>query len=216
MMVPMTFKGLNNLKGYTVVGLLDSGATNRFMSQWFVDEHRIEVEPLAVAVPVYNADGSFNKGGHITHIARMRLRMQDHAEIFSFVVTDTGKSDVIIGSNWLKQHNPEIDWQKQTICFSRCPAACKRARLWEEWEEEDNTDVEEGDRIFVTKMYPEDILDTQDAEHLRAMGSVATKLAAAAHEAKGAKTLEESIPAHYLEEFRGVFKKKDFNKLPER
>jgi hypothetical protein len=45
MMVPMTLKGLNNLKGYTVVGLLDSGATNRFMSQRFVDKHGIEVEP---------------------------------------------------------------------------------------------------------------------------------------------------------------------------
>jgi hypothetical protein len=142
--------------------------------------------------------------------------MQDHAEVFSFAVTDTGKSDVIIGFNWLKQHNPEIDWQRQTIRFSRCPAACKRARLWEEWEEEDNTDIGEGDRIFVTKMYPEDVLDTRDSEHLRAMGSVATKLAAAAHEAKGAKTLEESVPAHYLEEFRGVFEKKDFDKLPER
>jgi hypothetical protein len=141
--------------------------------------------------------------------------MQDHAEIFSFAVTDTGKSDIIIGFNWLKQHNPEIDWQKQTIRFSRCPAACKRARLWEEWEEEDNADVEEGDRIFVMKMYPEDILDARDAEHLRAMGSVATKLAAVAHEAKGAKTLEESVPTHYLEDFRGVFEKKDFDKLPE-
>jgi hypothetical protein len=28
-MVPMTLEGLNNLKGYTVVGLLDSGTTNR-------------------------------------------------------------------------------------------------------------------------------------------------------------------------------------------
>jgi hypothetical protein len=63
-------------------------------------------------------------------------------------------------------------------------------------------------------MYPEDILDEQDAEHLCAMGSMATKLAATAHEAKGAKTLEESVPAHYLEEFRGVFEKMDFDKLP--
>jgi hypothetical protein len=85
--------------------------------------------------------------------------MQDHAEVFSFVVTDTGKSDVILGFNWLKQHNLEINWQKQTIQFSRCPAARKRAQLWEEWEEEDNAGVEEGDNIFIMKMYPEDILD---------------------------------------------------------
>jgi predicted aspartyl protease len=72
-MVPMTFEGLNNLKGYIVVRLLDSGATNGFMSQQFVDKHGIEVEPLAVAVPVYNADGCLNKGGRITHVAHMRL-----------------------------------------------------------------------------------------------------------------------------------------------
>jgi hypothetical protein len=125
MMVPMTLEGLNNLKGYTVVGLLDSGATNRFMSQRLINNNKIEVEPLAVAVPVYNVDGSLNKGGHITHVVRMRLRMQDHAKIFLFAVTDTVKSDIIIGFNWLKQHNPEINWQKQTIRFSRCPAACK-------------------------------------------------------------------------------------------
>jgi hypothetical protein len=64
-------------------------------------------------------------------------------------------------------------------------------------------------------MYPKDVLDAQDAEHLRAIGSAATKLAAVAHKAKGAKMLEESVPAHYLEEFRGVFEKKDFDKLPE-
>jgi hypothetical protein len=73
MMVPMTLKGLNNLKGYTVVGLLDSGATNRFMSQQFIDKHRIKVELLAVAVLVYNADGSLNKGEHITYVARMHI-----------------------------------------------------------------------------------------------------------------------------------------------
>jgi hypothetical protein len=67
------------------------------------------VEPLAVAVLVYNVDSSLNKGGHITHIVCMRLQMQDHAAVFLFVVTDTGKSDVIIRFNWLKQHNPEID-----------------------------------------------------------------------------------------------------------
>jgi hypothetical protein len=68
MMVPMTLEGLNNL-----VGLLDSGATNRFISQRFINKHGLEVEPLAVAVLVYNAEGSLNKGGHITHVVRMCL-----------------------------------------------------------------------------------------------------------------------------------------------
>ncbi|KAJ7674368.1 hypothetical protein B0H17DRAFT_946543 [Mycena rosella] len=36
-----------------------------------------------------------------------------------------GQSNVIIGFNWLKQHNPNIDWQKGEITFSRCPPECK-------------------------------------------------------------------------------------------
>lgn len=51
---------------------------------------------------------------------------------------------------------------------------------------------------------------------MRAMGSMATKLAAAAHEAKGEQTLEDSVPEHYLRDYRSVFEKKDFDKLPER
>jgi hypothetical protein len=48
------------------------------------------------------------------------------------------------------------------------------------------------------------------------MGSMATKLAAAANEAKGEQTLEDSVPEHYLQDFRGVFEKDKFDKLPER
>jgi hypothetical protein len=73
--------------------------------------------------------------------------------VFLFTVTNTSKSNIIIRFNWLKQHNLEIDWQKQTISFSRCSAAYKHTQLWEEWGEEDNTEVEEGDCIFMTKMY---------------------------------------------------------------
>jgi hypothetical protein len=40
------------------------------------------------------------------------------------------------------------------------------------------------------------------------MGTVATRLAAVAYEAKGAKTLDESVPAHYLEEFGESLRKR--------
>jgi hypothetical protein len=67
-----------------------------------VETHHLDVEPLPLSVSVYNADGTPNKA--------LCLRIQDHTEIFPFVA-DTGKSDVMIGSNWLKQDNPAINWQ---------------------------------------------------------------------------------------------------------
>ncbi|KAJ7638162.1 hypothetical protein B0H17DRAFT_960785 [Mycena rosella] len=52
----------------TVAGLLDSGATNGFINAKLVEENGLEMEPLPLAVPVYNADGTANKGGRITHV----------------------------------------------------------------------------------------------------------------------------------------------------
>ena len=122
MLLPVTLEELNSLKGCTVTGLLDSGATGGFISERLVEERGMEKEPLPLPVPVYNADGTPNRGGVITHVVRLRLKVYDHSEVFALAVTDTGKSDVIIGYNWLRKHNPEIDWEKGELKFTGCPA----------------------------------------------------------------------------------------------
>jgi hypothetical protein len=32
--------------------------------------------------------------------------------------------DVYIGFDWIRDHNPEIDWIAEKIEFTRCPAGC--------------------------------------------------------------------------------------------
>ena len=216
MMIPVTIQELNNLRGCSVTGLVDSGATGGFINERLVEERGFEREPLPLPVPVYNADGTPNRGGEITHVVRMRLQVQDHTEVCALAVTDTGKSDVIIGFNWLRKHNPEIDWEKGELKFTRCPASCKRERLQDVWAEEDQEDIQEGDRIFITRIYPDTALPRRNAAQLRAMGSVATKLAAAANEAKGEQRIEDNVPEHYLRDYRSVFEKDQFDKLPAR
>src|SRR3978361_893033 len=68
MLLPATIESLHSLKGLTVEALLDWGATNGFIHERVVEREGLEVEPLAVPVPVYNADGTPNKNGRITHI----------------------------------------------------------------------------------------------------------------------------------------------------
>jgi hypothetical protein len=133
MLIPVTLEGLNNLQGCSVTGLIDSSATGRFINESVVEERGMEREALPIPVPVYNADGTLNKGGLITHVVHLRLAVQDHTEVFPLAITDTGKSDMIIGYNWLRKHNPEINWEKGELKFSWCPPACKHARLQEEW-----------------------------------------------------------------------------------
>jgi len=70
-----------------------------------------------------------------------------------FLVMDTGNHNILLGMDWLKAHNPNIDWAKNLIHMDRCPLLCKpRHTLGPtiayllptcEWEVQidDNTDV---------------------------------------------------------------------------
>src|SRR5579863_122911 len=35
-----------------------------------------------------------------------------------------GKHDILLGTNWLKAHNPSINWQNNSIQLDRCPDTC--------------------------------------------------------------------------------------------
>ncbi|PIL28875.1 hypothetical protein GSI_08921 [Ganoderma sinense ZZ0214-1] len=52
------------------------------------------------------------------------MAIGDHREKVVFVVTDIGDEDVIIGLDWLHEHNPEVDWERGSLRLSRCPEAC--------------------------------------------------------------------------------------------
>lgn len=83
-MIPATIETLNSLKGFSVTGLLDCGATNGFINKDFVEKHHLDVEQLPLAVPVYNADGTSNQGGKITHVVHLQLCVQDHTDVVPF------------------------------------------------------------------------------------------------------------------------------------
>ena len=73
---------------------------------------------LPIPIPVYNADGSFNQDGAITEVVDLRLTIQDHSEKITLAVSNLGRSDVFIGHEWLKKHNPTIDWKDSTLAFN--------------------------------------------------------------------------------------------------
>jgi hypothetical protein len=60
----------------------------------------------------------------IVEITDMILCYDGYSERTQFAVTCLGKQSMILGSNWLRNHNPEIDWQTKDIKMSRCPTQC--------------------------------------------------------------------------------------------
>jgi hypothetical protein len=110
--------------------LIDSGAASSFIHPSVVKEHNLAVHKLPYKINVYNADGSPNNAGTITHFVQVKLTIGNHKSWQSLYISNIGRHSVIIGYNFLLHHNPEISWKKKTITFSRCPRECLPRPLW--------------------------------------------------------------------------------------
>ncbi|EJF63149.1 hypothetical protein DICSQDRAFT_56383, partial [Dichomitus squalens LYAD-421 SS1] len=104
--------------------MVDSGATTKFLHRRFVARNQVTTRKLAKPIPLYNIDGSENRDGTITEVAVLTMKISDREEEVAFVVTDIGEEDVIIGLDWLREHNPEIDWAHGSLRLSQCPDSC--------------------------------------------------------------------------------------------
>jgi hypothetical protein len=88
--------------------LIDCGATGCFIDiEWARSNN---ILPSDHPILVYNVDGIANEAGIIVEIADLVLRYDSHSERTQFAVTCLGKQSMILGYNWLCNHNPEIDW----------------------------------------------------------------------------------------------------------
>ena len=109
--------------------LLDLGAEGMIIDHNFAMKHSLTLRTLRHPLPVKNVDGSLNKAGPIRHttIQTIRIPTPDdhyHEERSEFYVTAVGTHDVILGTDWLKAHNPELDWTTSHLAFTRCPQTC--------------------------------------------------------------------------------------------
>jgi hypothetical protein len=109
--------------------LIDGGATGCFIDIEWVKLNNVPMHPLSKPIPVYNVNGTANDAGAITDIADVILCYQNHSERTQLAVTCLGEQSLILGYNWLCNHNPEINWQTKDVKMSRCPLQCSTYRV---------------------------------------------------------------------------------------
>ena len=95
--------------------MVDSGASTTFLSRRFVETHHVTTTPLSHPITLTNADGSRNSIGAVTESAQIGLTVGIHSEGIYAMVADIGDEDLIIGVDWLRYHNPEINWQSGEV-----------------------------------------------------------------------------------------------------
>ena len=64
---------------------------------------------MSFAIPVYNIDSTLNKNESIKKFATLQLTINDHYEHINLAITELGDTDLFLGHDWLKIHNPSID-----------------------------------------------------------------------------------------------------------
>lgn len=108
------FIGKVSKKQIDTSALLDSGAEGILVNSAFTSQNRFSLKALPHSIPVLNVDGSTSSLGpiHFSTVQNLRLtsvgNCVSHEEQVELLVADLGEHDVILGTDWLHCHNPEI------------------------------------------------------------------------------------------------------------
>ncbi|RPD55370.1 hypothetical protein L226DRAFT_428443, partial [Lentinus tigrinus ALCF2SS1-7] len=88
--IPLTIENPETGGQMDLIGLLDTGCTGSCVHRDLVRRAGLTMHPFEKPIPVFNADGTPNVGGSITHYVLLWLRIGDHRERLQFLVTDLG------------------------------------------------------------------------------------------------------------------------------
>ena len=223
--------------------LIDSGAEGLLIDKQFCKKNGIKLKEINTPIPIFNVGGSANEGGSITKKACLLMRMTNadgdyHDEQCELLATSLGGEDIILGTDWLHEHNPQINWVKNCLIFSSCVTTCiisrpkititaerltrpghKKAIHYTKIEDKPEDQEEENDFFaeFYEEWYNEDPfeVDSSGAIKLRSTHNKSQELAEAANKKKDIRTTEEIVPKYVLKHFAKIFSQEASQRLPE-
>jgi len=125
LLLPVEIGTMDMSELHSIEALLDYGATRSLIDRDFVCSKGMNTWTLSHNIPVFNVNGSPNKAGQISKVVDIVLCYKTHSERMLLAVFRLGKQCLILGYNWLKDHNPRIDWEKGEVEMTCCPLCCE-------------------------------------------------------------------------------------------
>jgi len=124
--LPVEIRTTDISKLHSIEALLDCGATGSLIDRDFVHLKGMNTRTLLHNIPVFNVDSAPNEAGQISEVVDVVLYYKTHSERMLLAVSRLGKQNLILGYDWLKDHNPKIDWEKKEVEMTHCPLRCER------------------------------------------------------------------------------------------
>ena len=109
--------------------LIDSGATDNFVSPQLLKWLGISTLPVKVPIRIWNVDGTHNQGGAITHYTDLEVRTGEQKKTLRFLITNLGRDEVILGYPWSTAFEPRFHWQDATLDEEFHPVIISSLRL---------------------------------------------------------------------------------------
>jgi len=125
LLLPVEIGTTDTSELHSIEALLDYGATGSLIDRDFVHSKGMNTWTLSHNILVFNVDSSPNEAGQISKVVDVVLRYKTHSERMLLAVSRLGKQNLILGYDWLKDHNPKIDWEKGEVEMTRCPLRCE-------------------------------------------------------------------------------------------
>jgi len=98
-----------------VNALIDSGATESFISPDLVEHYQIPTRTIPKPRTIRNVDGTENKQGKVKLAADIDIRYNGVKTTHTFYVINLGLDHMLLGMPFLAATNPNIDWTKGTF-----------------------------------------------------------------------------------------------------
>ncbi len=103
------------------VTLLDSGATENFMSLDYAKHLHLPIKTLQEPRRLFNVDGTPNKAGDLKYYTDLGTRTGTSTRTLRYFLSDLGDSRVILGYPWFAAAQPKIDWARGWIAHDQLP-----------------------------------------------------------------------------------------------
>ena len=109
----ISFLGLIN--NYPAHILVDSGATNNYISEAFVAKHSLYTEPIDEPTEAILANGTSLRV--IDMVPHIRIHIQDYQDDIEANVLPLEKFDMVLSMEWLDKYGPSIDYKTRSVTF---------------------------------------------------------------------------------------------------
>ena len=133
--------------------LLDSGATGAVLSSTWVRNAQLPCVRRENPTPISDASGNHIPGSGQHYTKTTDMYIGEHMNKMRFELADmpTGRIDGYLPMSWLKDHNPDIDWERGSLKWRSdyCKKQCLESRMRIQFISSEELLADDPDRIFV-------------------------------------------------------------------